>query len=97
MATRGPKPGWKKSQPAQSQAVPGAQEAPGVVPPATVTVEPAPILSAADLENPNKLSGRQLRDLAWRRGLSRSSMEGMADAKIREQLRYITQRQYEAA
>ena len=97
MATRGPKPGWKKSQPEQSQALPGAQEAPGVVPSATVTVEPAPILSAADLENPSKLSGQQLQDLAWRRGLSRSSMEGMPDAKIREQLRYITQRQYEAA
>lgn len=54
-------------------------------------------LSAADRENPNKLTGQPLRELAYRRGLARSSLETMSDEKIREQLRYITHRQYEDA
>lgn len=51
-------------------------------------------LSAADRENPEKLSGQALRDLAHRRGVSRSEAETMSDEKLRMQLRYITQRQY---
>lgn len=54
-------------------------------------------LSAADRENPNKLTGQPLRELAYRRGLARSSLETMSDEKIREQLRYITHRQYDDA
>jgi len=54
-------------------------------------------LSAADRENPDKLTGQPLRELAYRRGLARSSLETMSDEKIREQLRYITHRQYEDA
>jgi len=56
--------------------------------------EAAP-LRAADRDFPNRLSGEALRELAYRRGLARSSLSGMSDAKIREQLRYILQRQYE--
>lgn len=52
-------------------------------------------LSAADLENPEKLSGSALRDLAHKRGLARSEVERMDDDKIRIQLRYLTHRQYD--
>ncbi|HEY0955822.1 MAG TPA: hypothetical protein VGE36_13740 [Roseateles sp.] len=58
---------------------------------AAVTEAP---LSAADRENPDKLSGAALRALAHRRGVSRSEAEGMSDDKLRMQLRYITHRQY---
>ncbi len=54
-------------------------------------------LSAADRENPDKLTGQPLRELAHRRGLARSSLGAMSDEKIREQLRYITHRQYDDA
>lgn len=56
--------------------------------------EQAP-LSAADRENPEKLSGSDLRELAHRRGLARSEVERMDDDKIRIQLRYLTHRQYD--
>ena len=56
--------------------------------------EPAQELSAADRENPEKLSGSDLRELAHRRGLARSELERMDDDKIRVQLRYLAQRQY---
>ena len=52
------------------------------------------VLSASDRENPDKLSGEDLRDLAHRRGVSRSEAEHMPDDKLRMQLRYITNRQY---
>lgn len=51
-------------------------------------------LSAADRENPERLSGSDLRSLAHKRGLSRSEVERMDDDKIRMQLRYLTFRQY---
>jgi len=57
--------------------------------------EPAQALSAADRENPEKLSGSALRDLAHKRGLARSEVERMDDDKIRIQLRYLTHRQYD--
>ena len=57
--------------------------------------EPAQELSAADRENPEKLSGSDLRELAHRRGLARSDIERMDDDKIRTQLRYVTHRQYD--
>lgn len=53
------------------------------------------VLSAADRENPEKLSGSALRDLAHKRGLARSEVERMDDDKIRIQLRYLTHRQYD--
>lgn len=52
-------------------------------------------LSAADRENPEKLAGSDLRDLAHKRGLARSEVERMDDDKIRIQLRYLTHRQYD--
>lgn len=52
-------------------------------------------LSAADRENPEKLSGSDLRDLAHKRGLARSEVDRMDDDKIRIQLRYLTHRQYD--
>lgn len=54
-------------------------------------------MSAFDRENPTKLSGDALRAHAHRRGLSKSELVGMPDEKIRTQLRYITQQQYETA
>ena len=50
---------------------------------------------ATDRDFPNRLSGDALRELAHQRGLARSSVDSMTDTKIREQLRYILQRQYE--
>lgn len=55
------------------------------------------VLSAADRENPEKLSGSALHELAHRRGLARSDIAKMDDEKIRTQLRYLTYRQYDDA
>ena len=52
-------------------------------------------MRATDRDFPNRLSGGALRELAHQRGLARSSLDSMTDTKIREQLRYILQRQYE--
>lgn len=52
-------------------------------------------LSAAQRENPECLQGDDLRRLAWQRGISRSEAGRMSDQKLREQLRYLTYRQYE--
>jgi len=69
-----------------------------VTPPPPPDPDPAPQaaepLSAADLENPGKLTGEALRTLAHRRGVARSEAERMTDEQIRMQLRYITNRQY---
>ena len=59
-----------------------------------VVLESVPV-RATDRDFPNRLSGDALRELAHQRGLARSSLDGMTDTKIREQLRYILQRQYE--
>jgi hypothetical protein len=58
---------------------------------------PAKVLSAIDRENPDKLSGQDLRELAYRRGLAKSSLMSMADDKIRSELKFITYRQYSDA
>lgn len=58
---------------------------------------PALELSAADRENPTKLTGQALRDLAHRRGMAKSILIDMPEEKIRMELRYITNRQYEDA
>ena len=60
-------------------------------------IVPTQALSAADRENPAKLSGSDLRALAYRRGLAKSEVERMDDDKIRVQLRYLTHRQYDDA
>ena len=59
-----------------------------------MVAQPSPMLSAADRENPDKLTGEDLRALAHRRGVSRSESASMSDDKLRMQLRYITHRQY---
>lgn len=61
---------------------------------AAMVAQPSAILSASDRENPDKLTGEDLRALAHRRGVSRSESASMSDEKLRMQLRYITQRQY---
>lgn len=85
MGARGPKPGFKQ-----------ARE--GAATPLSFISEPIPAavaLSSTDLENPDKLDGEPLRELAYRRGLSRSALTDMSDEKIRRELRFITHRQYE--
>lgn len=54
-------------------------------------------LSAADRENPSKLSGDDLRALAHRRGIARSEAAGMSDEKLRQQLNLVINRQYAEA
>ena len=54
-------------------------------------------LSATDRENPDKLTGSDLRALAHRRGLAKSSLALMPDDKIRQELKFITYRQYDNA
>ena len=55
------------------------------------------VLSVSDRENPDKLTGSDLRALAHRRGLARSSLATMPDDKIRRELNFITNRQYDNA
>ena len=64
------------------------------VPLENVLSDAAP-MRATDRDFPNRLSGDALREVAHQRGLARSSLDSMSDTKIREQLRYILQRQYE--
>jgi hypothetical protein len=71
--------------------VPEQQKAPE---PQVQAAEQPKALSAADRENPDKLSGDDLRALAHRRGLAKSVLATMPDEKIRMELRYITNRQY---
>jgi hypothetical protein len=89
MGAHGPKPGFK------------AARKEGAATPLSFIDQPkaqaaAVELSAADRENPEKLGGEMLRALAHRRGVSLSAMADMTDAKIRMQLLYITNRQYDA-
>jgi hypothetical protein len=107
MSKPGPKPGWKKAAAAQAAAPAAATQAPvqQPLPPVLAVVAPivapaapaAAVLSAADRENPDKLTGEALHALAHRRGLARSAIERLSDEKIRTELRYLTYRQYEAA
>lgn len=78
--------------PSDDQAQPAADTAP-----APVVAEETAAPSAADRENPAKLHGQELRDLAHRRGIALSTLCFMSDAKIREQLLYINYRQYDDA
>ena len=77
---------------------PPTEQPPPAEPPAPLAPPPAkPELSAADRENPNKLTGEALRRLAHQRGIARSESEGMSDEKLRTQLSYIINRQYAEA
>ncbi len=108
MGARGLKPGFKRtlmggaatplsSMPALATPEPltTAADAESADAPASTSVpaEPERVI-AVDLENPEKLTGQALRDLAHRRGLARSAIADMPDAKIRMELLYITNRQY---
>lgn len=113
MGTRGPKRGWKQQRaqatacatlplPAaaiDSHPAPEIAEADEpVAAPAAVADRPvAAVLSAYDRCNPQKLSGQALQDLGYSLGMARSSMVGMSDVKLREQLRYIAYRNQETA
>ena len=79
---------------AASSAIAQAESARAKRATASAPAEPAPTLTAAERENPDKLTGQALRDLAHRRGIARSESARMDDAKLRMQLRYITNRQY---
>lgn len=56
-----------------------------------------PRLSAADLANPAKLQGDQLKKLANTMGMAKSELARLSDDKIRTQLKYLTHRKYETA
>jgi phage/plasmid primase-like uncharacterized protein len=85
MGARGPKPGFKKArEAAAAQAV--EVSAPSFMP-----------TTHADRENPDKISGDDLKALAHRRGIAKSLLSSMTDEKIRTELRYITHRQYDDA
>lgn len=86
MNARSPKQGFKGQQ------VEGAAMPLSFVP--AEAPKPVVEMSAADRENPEKLTGEALRNLAHRRGMSLSELTGMPDAKVRMQLLYITNRQY---
>jgi hypothetical protein len=86
---RGPKPGFKKAAAQAATTKTSGREKKDQAPAAPV--------SAADRENPDKLSGEALRVFAHRRGLAKSAIADMADEKIRQECRLITYRQYEAA
>jgi hypothetical protein len=52
-------------------------------------------LSAADRENPKRLAGQALKDLAHQWGIARSESAVMSDEKLRQQLNIIAHRRYE--
>lgn len=105
MGKRGPKPGFKLARAAaEAAAAPSSPEPtkkprrapakPQAEPTESLSAQEDPVLSAGDRENPNKLTGLALRELAHRRGLAKSLLADMSDEKIRTELRYITHRQY---
>lgn len=102
MGSRGPKPGFKQARAEQAASATPAPDAatvaqPSPVEPVAASAIPTPVLSASDRENPDKLSGQALRDLAHRRGIAKSILPTLSDEKIRTELRYATYRQYEDA
>lgn len=96
MGARGPKAGFRKvAGPSATVAPQRAPEQPRAPAPSPAAAPEA--LSSSDRINPNKLTGEALRELAYRRGIPRSTAADLSDTKIREQLRYIDARQYEDA
>lgn len=78
-----------------ASAVESHKEPIAVAPPAAGPAYDYDSLSAADRENPERLQGEDLRRLAHQRGISRSESGRMSDQKLREQLRFISYRQYD--
>jgi hypothetical protein len=92
MGARGPKPGFKAAKAKQAQqaaelAAQQAQQAAAPPPQFVCDPEQARALSAAHRENPEKLGGEALKQLAHRLGIARSEADRMDDAKLRQQLR----------
>ncbi len=99
MGSRGPKPGFKRAraEAKAAAAVALANAAREVFRPTGQLLLTGPRLTVAQQSNPALLGGEQLKALAHRLGMARSSMAAMSDTKIREQLRFLTQRRYEEA
>lgn len=100
MGARGPKPGFRRRQLEVAQQKAEVASAFSAVPPAAappVLLLAGPALTQAQRNNPAKLGGEALRALAHRRGMARSTMAGMSDEKVREQLRYLESRRQEEA
>ena len=79
---------------------PAAQQPAPDVPPAPPAVEAegsAEHVPAHRRENPEFLTGDELRALAHRRGIAKSEAARLSDEKLREQLRYRDYAQYEEA
>lgn len=72
----------------------GASQTPPAAKP--VAVE-ARVLASHERENPERLSGQDLRDLAHRRGIARSEAARLTDEKLRLELHILTTRQYAEA
>lgn len=64
-----------------------------LAPPVPVTA--APVLSAADRENPAKLSGESLKALAHSRGIPRSECDRSNDEHLRRQMQSINYRRFD--
>lgn len=95
MGSRGPKPGFKQARAAQAASAP-APKAAATQPAAASPISDAPVvpvvngskgkkpepqvLSASDRENPTKLSGQALRELAYRRGMAKSTLPAIQQA-----------------
>jgi hypothetical protein len=96
MGARGPQPGAKAAKKASAAVVAAAPALLAKAQPSTD--EPAQVvgsMSAADRENPSKLSGQALKDLAHRWGISRSEANSLSDERLRLQMRHITSRRSE--
>jgi hypothetical protein len=71
-------------------------DAPPAPPPAPAAPRRKPVvLSAEDRENPHKLKGAALRELAHKNGMAKSEIDGMPEEKLREQMQRFTVRRYE--
>lgn len=61
------------------------------------TREARQALSGYSRDNPDHLGGEALRQFANERGMALSEVNTMTDAKVREQLRYLTSTAYDEA
>ena len=82
-------------EPSERPILPPAPPPPPPAAPAQPARQDFSLLTTQQREDPRFLWGEALRDFAWRRGLSRSSMEDWDDEKVREQVLMIVRRQYD--
>lgn len=100
MGSRGPKPGFKRAREEAAGTLPAEPSpAPVLASEPPVLLLAGPELTYAQRNNPDKLGGQKLRELAHQRGMSRSELEryGDDDRRIREQLQYLEARRRDAA